>query len=120
MKHGDPRVLRAHPTLIVGLVEPSRPWRADVVGETTRRAASDVEVLGALPVDEQAALLCSILACDRAGPHILDYGDDPVSDDASAFAAETMMGAPLVGGVSSLFECWAEAEARIRNGEVSP
>jgi hypothetical protein len=120
-KHEDDPVAAAHPCVQVGPAitglssgELRRYFRA--------RQPVDYENLDALSVVEQAAILCSILACDRAGLHVVNEDEDePVCPDAIDLAADVMLACPLrIGSLGGFAECWAEASSRLFNGEVTP
>jgi hypothetical protein len=98
------------------MVQISERRRGALPGATDFREAGpeDVEDLDALPVEEQAAIFCSGMACDRAGRWVMGDDDEPVSPAACVAAAEEMLSSPYEGGTSGFVDCWAETEARIR------
>lgn len=86
----------------------------------------DTEDIDSLPLREQAAIYCSIMASRRGGPgydHVSNYdvlgGGDPVWDvtATAARAIERRFGPRYLRGVSDA-ETWAEVEAQLRAGKA--
>ena len=117
-----------HPRIIVGVVDRHRPWRADVIGDAPRgmedeweREAEDID---ALPVEEQAAIACSILAEDAdlscfGWPDITGLGFDACFETPVFTLASRAIRSVSPAKFQKLRALrWAEAESRIRSGEV--
>lgn len=122
----DNPVLRAHPRLIAGLVDSLRPGFACNVGGECERTDADHEDIEALSVVEQAAIACSILAkdaelADHGWEHITGRDIPDAFDDPACLIALDAVRSIARGPWRRLRSLrWAEAEARIRNGEVKP
>lgn len=112
-----------HPRIVIGLVDSLQPWRADNVGDVARDEwGRDAEDIAALPVEEQAAILLAICAStDRvviaeAAAHL----DVPMAYLAYPLALSTYACTFDGGDYGPDQLRLAEAEARLRNGEVRP
>ena len=89
------------------------------VVDARKRTADDYEDLDALPVEEQAAIVCAVNGSDRdPSSDVYWFGEIPVSSHATDFAREAGRGMRVVLTREGVADKWAEAEARIRNGEV--
>lgn len=118
---GTKTVESVHPLLLVyaGTV------RGHAEFWTKVREAEDFEDLDALPVVEQAAIVCGAQASDYAARvmrPVFESFDTAVSEAANA-ACRKAHGLFFVNGIDIRDEMsleWAEAEARIRTGEVAP
>ena len=82
------------------------------------RQSADHEDLDALPVEEQAAIVCAIFASDAEDALFTADAAGVVGWAAVDVASSVERGAQPDDGLSDV-ESWAEAEARIRNGEVA-
>ncbi len=125
-RHGDPEVLRAHPRLVRHALVQAKGDRyvyEHLFAPTlVERTADDVEDLDALPFMEKVAIVCSIGACNESvpwsnfGPDLTDGSNTDATDATYRAATECYRIDLLPTGEDE----WGEAEAAIRNGEVSP